>query len=405
MKFNKPKSFCQSDWEGACQSIRCKMFNPTQFEGCLITFVLTMTNSQQILFLADINSIHTERWVKSILKRGFKIALFSLSQKTSSWANGLENFEYRCFGMSADQIKSNRRFGKLAYFSAQKEARNYAKEIDPEIVHAHYASSYGTLARQIGHANTVLSLWGSDVYEFPKRSPIHRLLFKKAVRFAKIVCSTSEDMAHEAKKYVDREMIITPFGVDMDRFVPAEVKTMIEMTTIGTVKSLEDVYGIDRLIDLYAEFQSKVDFPTRLYIFGEGSQKQSLINRAKLLGIEHQLTFHGFVKGDDLIQAFQSLDVFVALSRRESFGVAALEAQACGVPVLVSNVGGLPEVTSPETGKIVDENLPDSWCNSLMELTEECRNPNTEKKTRQFVQANFSHEVCVDKIIEVYRNV
>ena len=364
-----------------------------------------MENTQQVLFLADINSIHTERWVKSILKRGFKIALFSLSQKTSTWANGLENFEYRCYGISADQINSNRRFGKVAYFSAQKEAKKYAKEIDPDIVHAHYASSYGTVARQIGHSNTVLSLWGSDVYEFPKRSPIHRFLFKKAVKFAKIVCSTSEDMAREAKKYVNREIIITPFGVDMDRFVPAEVKTLMEMTTIGTVKSLEEVYGIDRLIDLYAEFQSKTDFPTRLYIYGEGSQKESLINQVKTLGIEDQVTFHGFVKGDNLIQAFQSLDVFVALSRRESFGVAALEAQACGVPVLVSKVGGLPEVASPETGKIVDENALDSWCTSLLELVEKCKDPNTMKVTRQFVQENFSNEVCIDKLIEVYRNV
>ena len=364
-----------------------------------------MANTQQILFLADINSIHTERWVKSILNRGFKIALFSLSQKTSSWANGLENFEYRCFGISANQVKSNRRFGKLSYFSAQKGAKKYAESVEPDIVHAHYASSYGTLARQVGHPKTVLSLWGSDVYEFPKRSPIHRALFKKAVKFAKVVCSTSEDMARESKQYVDREIIITPFGVDMDRFVPADVKVMMEMTTIGTVKSLEEIYGIDRLIDLFTEFQSKVDLPTRLYIYGDGSQKEELIARTKSLGISDHVTFHGRVEGDELIQAFQSLDVFVALSRRESFGVAALEAQACGVPVLVSNVGGLPEVTSPETGIIVDEQSPNTWTDSLIELAQNLRNPNNAKLTRQFVQENFSHEVCVDKLIEVYRNV
>ncbi|MDG1332152.1 MAG: glycosyltransferase [Crocinitomicaceae bacterium] len=364
-----------------------------------------MTNTQQILFLADINSIHTERWVKSLLNRGFRIALFSLSQKSTSWANGLENFEYRCYGISADEIKSSRKFGKLSYFSAQKEARKFAKSIEPDIVHAHYASSYGTLARQLGHPRTVLSLWGSDVYEFPKRSPIHRALFKKAVKFAKVVCSTSRDMAQEAKKYVDREMIITPFGVDMNRFVLAEVKTMMEMTTIGTVKSLEEIYGVDRLVSLYAEYQSKVATPTRLYIYGDGSQKEALVAQAKSLGIEDHVTFHGRVEGDALVEAFQSLDVFVALSRRESFGVAALEAQACGVPVLVSNVGGLPEVTSLETGIIVDEGAPELWSDSLINAADASRDAKTGISTRQFVQDNFSHEVCVDKLIEVYRNV
>lgn len=370
----------------------------------LITFVLVMVNSRQILFLADINSIHTERWVKSLLYRGFRIALFSLSKKNTSWANDLENFEYRCYGISEDQVKSTRRFGKFAYLSAQKEAKKYANEINPEIVHAHYASSYGTLARQIGHAKTVLSLWGSDVYEFPKRSMVHRLLFKKAVKFASVVCSTSEDMAREAKQYVDRDITITPFGVDTERFVPTEVEPMKEIK-IGTVKSLEEVYGIDRLIDLFAEFQSKADFPTTLSIYGDGSLEVELKQQAKELGIEDQVNFHGRVDGDALISAFQSLDVFVALSRRESFGVAALEAQACGVPVLVSNVGGLPEVASPETGKVVNENSPQIWCDSLMELVEKSKQSNTSTLTRQYVQENFSHEVCVDKLIEVYQNV
>lgn len=364
-----------------------------------------MTNTQQILFLADINSIHTERWVKSIIGKGYQIALFSLSEKTTSWANGLDNFEYRCFGISSNQIKSNRRFGKFTYFSAQKEVRKYAKSIQPAIVHAHYASSYGTLARQLGHPETVLSLWGSDVYEFPKRSPIHRILFKKAVKFAKIVCSTSEDMAKEAKKYVNREITITPFGVDMDRFVPAEDTTIERTVTIGTVKSLEEVYGIDRLITLYADFQSKVSFPTKLAIYGDGSLEKELKSQVNELRIEDKVTFHGRVEGQALIQAFQSLDIFVALSRRESFGVAALEAQACGIPVLVSNVGGLPEVTSPKTGKIVEEDAPEKWTATLMELVEESKLPDTATLTREFVQENYSHEVCVGKLIEVYRHV
>ncbi|MCJ8288216.1 MAG: glycosyltransferase [Crocinitomicaceae bacterium] len=364
-----------------------------------------MKNPQKILFLADINSTHTELWVKGLLGRGFKIALFSLSKSVITWADDLENFEYHCFGIEVNEVKSNRRFGKFSYFTALTEARNYAESIAPDIVHAHYASSYGTLARRVGHPKTVLSLWGSDVYQFPKRSPFHRLLFKRAVRFAKVVCSTSVDMAREAKKYVDREIIITPFGVDMDLFVPAQIGTMNEMTTIGTAKSLEDVYGIDRLIDLFAEFNSKVNFPVQLQIYGEGTKKDELIAQTQRLGIEELVTFNGFIRGDDLIRAFQSFNVFVTLSRRESFGVSTLEAQACGVPALVTNVGGLPEVTSPETGIIVDENSPETWCDSLLELVGKSRDPYTIELTRQFVQDNFSHEVCVDKLIEVYRNV
>jgi glycosyltransferase involved in cell wall biosynthesis len=363
-----------------------------------------MTHAKKILFLADINSVHTERWVRSTLKRGYSIALFSLSEKTTSWADDLKDLEYFCYGVSATQVASKRRFAKLSYFSAQTEAKNFAKSVQAEIVHAHYASSYGTLARKINHENTVLSLWGSDVYEFPKRSPFHRILFKKALRFPKVVCSTSKDMAREAKQYVNREIVITPFGVDTEFFKPSS-QVENDLCVIGTVKALEQVYGIDRLIKLYARLLEKTKMKSRLSIFGEGSQKEELMALTRALGIEKHVVFHGRVDGEQLLEAFQSLDVFVALSRRESFGVAALEAQACGVPVLVSNAGGLPEVASPKTGIVVDQNTPETWLESLLELIKLRGDKASSIQTRDFVLTNFSNEVCVDKLIEVYQNL
>ena len=109
-----------------------------------------MENINRILFLADINSIHTERWVKNICAKGHRIFLFSLSQRTTNWQDGVKGFDFKCFGVDSSTIKSNRRFGKSQYFNARKAAKQYCKEIQPEIVHAHYASSYGTLAKYIG---------------------------------------------------------------------------------------------------------------------------------------------------------------------------------------------------------------------------------------------------------------
>ena len=364
-----------------------------------------MKVSQRILFLADINSTHTERWVISLLEKGFSIALFSLSDEKKTWTNGLSNFEYTCFGISDNQTKSNSRFGKLSYFSARKKAKEYYQSFQPDIVHAHYASSYGTLARGIGHERTVLSLWGSDVYQFPQRSPIHRFLFKRAVKFAKVVCSTSSDMAKEASKYVKRDYVITPFGVDTNRFVLGEFHSRKDMITVGTAKSLEDVYGIDRLLKMYSSFRQKVEFPSKLLIYGEGRRREALIELTKELKLEEHVSFMGFVTGDELVKAYQSFDVFVSLSRRESFGVATLEAQSCGALAMVTNVGGLPEVTCPKSGCIVNEEDEENWVNDLIQLSQEARIVERKEQARAFVEQNFSDEACVDKLIEVYRNV
>ncbi|MFT5858399.1 MAG: glycosyltransferase involved in cell wall biosynthesis [Flavobacteriaceae bacterium] len=363
-----------------------------------------MEKGKRILFLADINSVHTERWVKSLIDRGFEIHLFSLSARTTDWQDACQNFHFTCFGVDQSIVSSNQKYGKLSYFKARKDAKKMFLDVQPDVIHAHYASSYGMLARYIGFKHTVLSLWGSDVYEFPRRSILHSTLFKRAVRFPATVCSTSKDMALEATKWIKRNYIITPFGVDTDRFVLGEANTS-KTLTLGTVKSLEEVYGIDRLIELYANFRKSYSGNSQLFIYGSGSQEELLKQQAIDLNIADHVHFKGFVGQEKLVEAFHSLDIFIALSRRESFGVAVLEAQACGVPVFVTNVGGLPEVTSPKTGTIVDDQQPESWTKHFLDMVEIVKESSSHQTSREFVLKNFSNEVCVDKIIQVYKDV
>ncbi|MFT5778810.1 MAG: glycosyltransferase involved in cell wall biosynthesis [Crocinitomicaceae bacterium] len=364
-----------------------------------------METGKRILFLSDINSVHTERWVKNLIQRGYSIDLFSLSQKHTDWSDECENFSYECYGIEQATVVSSKRYAKFSYFKARKNAKKFFDKVQPDLVHAHYATSYGMLAKYIGFKKTVLSLWGTDVYDFPKKSLLHAMLFKRVVKFPKIVCSTSNDMAVEAKKWVDRNYVITPFGVDTNKFVPKQAVEVTEMLTIGTVKTLEDIYGIDRLIDLYAQFRAVYEGPSCLKIYGQGSKESELKDQVRTLGLENEVTFGGYINQENLAGAFQSLDIFVALSRQESFGVAVLEAQSCGIPVLVSDVGGLPEVVAPEAGRVVSEDHPESWTEELVGLAAKIKTGTLEKASRDFVVENFSQEVCVDKIIQVYQDV
>ena len=84
------------------------------------------------------------------------------------------------------------------------------------------------------------------------RSNISLIIFKKVLRSIPVICSTSKNMAIEASKYVPKKYHITPFGVNTEVFKPME--RVEQMLTIGTVKALEKMYGIDRLIQLFAKF-------------------------------------------------------------------------------------------------------------------------------------------------------
>ena len=356
-------------------------------------------SGKKIVFLSDINSVHTQRWVESLVAQKCTIAIYSLSAKSTDWVDTLPNVSYTCFGLGNDVIRAKSTRSKMSYFGAAKEVKKFVENAGPDVVHAHYASSYGMLARRVKHPNTILSLWGSDVYQFPKRSILHRWLFKRTLKFMKYVTSTSHDMVREAELYVKRDYEVIPFGINTDRFKIVET-TRSDEFVIGTVKSLEEVYGIDRLIRVFAAFKKESKENVLLKIFGKGSQEEALKKQVTELELEECVEFCGFVSGDALIEAYNQLDIYVALSHRESFGVAILEAQSCGVPVVASNVGGLPEVVDRNTGELVEDEL--EALNALRNI----RKSHTDSKkqvARNFVVENYSINVSVEKLMTLYK--
>ena len=138
---------------------------------------------------------------------------------------------------------------------------------------AHYASSYGSLAGLACGGRHVLSVWGSDIYEFPLKSPFHEALVKYSLSRAGLLLSTSRAMAEEAAKYTNKRFEITPFGVDTDLFKP--VIRNNDFFTIVTVKTLSPKYGIDVLLRATAEVRrQRPDIDLVLRIAGKGPQER-----------------------------------------------------------------------------------------------------------------------------------
>jgi glycosyltransferase involved in cell wall biosynthesis len=158
------------------------------------------------------------------------------------------------------------------------------------------------------------------------------------------------------------EIAVTPFGVDLARFRPDPARRSSGRLTIGIVKSLAPKYGVDLLLRAFAGLVADAEVKTaladelRLLIVGDGPQRAELEALARALGIAPRTEFAGAVAHADVPAWFHRLDIYAAPSRldSESFGVAVIEASACALPVVVSDVGGLPEVVRDgETGLIV----------------------------------------------------
>ncbi len=243
----------------------------------------------RLVILAAANSIHTVRWVNALTRAGLDIHLVSQHEVRGNILKGVK-VHYLPYS------------GVKGYFMNIFALRRVLREIKPEILHVHYATGYGTLGRLANYKPFLLSVYGSDVYNSPDESKLMRYFVRKNLKSATAIASTSICMAKKTNELLnesDREIHITPFGVDTIKFQPINNLTDKDTLTIGTVKTLEDRYGIDILIKGFALFlESKNAIPYssfKLKIVGEGTQLQNMKKLVFDLGIENNVNFVGSV--------------------------------------------------------------------------------------------------------------
>ncbi|MDT1958275.1 glycosyltransferase [Carnobacterium divergens] len=319
----------------------------------------------KIMFLAAGNSIHTIRWVNTLARRDHDVYLvFLANQKPELDLISEEVKQY--------QLKFG---GNVSYYTNALELRKIVNKVKPDIVNAHYASGYGTLARMARVRPLVLSVWGSDVYDFPYKNSFSMNLVKKNLNYANEIASTSIAMSKQVEKLLgtdDRQITITPFGVDLSAFDQVSKNTKKEIITIGIIKTLAPKYGILDLIKAFKLLKKRnLPFDIQLLIYGDGPEKmeqQNLINQNQL---NNSVFLMGRIANTEVPRVLKTFDIFCVTSvlNSESFGVSAVEAMAASLPVVATNVDGFMEVVDDGvTGIIVKKKDAVSIANGLEKL-------------------------------------
>jgi glycosyltransferase involved in cell wall biosynthesis len=355
-----------------------------------------------VALLGASSLIHTKRWANGLAECGLQIHLISMDG------------EYQ--GMDPRVVfHSLPVTGSLGYVGNIFALRRLLRVIKPDLVNVHYASGYGLLARLTGFHPTLLSVWGSDVFSFPDKSLLHRKLLTDNLLFADEIAATSEVMGRRVEELVghQKKINITPFGIDCEKFKPSLAERNNAEIVIGTVKTLRTTYGIDLLIRSVALLKQRLSLSApnlvtslRLKIVGEGPDLLALIALSSSLGIADITEFVGAVSHEDVPYWLNKFDVYVALSRAESFGVAVLEASACGLPVVVSDVGGLPEVVVNErTGYVVPSEDIDEAAKTLERLVvKEDLRKRMGLYGRTWVMERYSWKNSLDIMLNAYQS-
>ena len=355
----------------------------------------------KILFLAPANNYHTQKWCGYFVSRGYDVHVISFFPGT------IEGVTVHFLDCGVDWQQSDSK--KLKYLLKTPKIRRIVSEISPDIISVHYATSYGTAAGIAGLKNYALSVWGGDVYTFPHKSPMHRALLQYSLERAACLLSTSAAMAREVGKYTDKKFYVTPFGVKTGLFSPDKRNRPENdgQFIIGTVKALKPKYGIDVLLRAASIVkQEHPEIPLQLRIAGDGPCKEEYLALAKALGIEDITAWLGFISQEEAANEWANMDIAVvpSVTDSESFGVSAVEAEACKIPVIISDVPGLMEATQPGvTSVVVTRRSPQALADAIVLLY---RNPEVRKRMgeagRRLAVEKYDYLSCFENIEKIF---
>ena len=141
----------------------------------------------KICFLGPASSAHIEKWSKYFVANGHEVSVISFVPGDIAGAT--------VYCIDTDVKGHSSDLKKIGYLFKYRRIQECVKKINPDIISAHYATSYGAVAALAGLKNYVLSLWGSDIYDFPRKSKVHRLLLQYSLKRATYIFSTSKAMA------------------------------------------------------------------------------------------------------------------------------------------------------------------------------------------------------------------
>ncbi|MCA9197633.1 MAG: glycosyltransferase family 4 protein [Planctomycetales bacterium] len=243
------------------------------------------------------------------------------------------------------------------------------QRFQPDIVHAHFATKPTEVALQLTAGTDVPVTFTAHGYDIYRKPPAD--LSGRAATAAAIVTVSDANADHLVQQFrVDRRKLqIVPCGINTELFCPGERRPAVP--TIVCVARMSPVKNLSLLLTACEKLmRRRVDF--QCVIVGDGRCRQDLELQRHALCLENNVTFAGTLTQHQVVQQWKRATVGVLSSTSEGMPVSLMEAAACGVPVVATDVGGVAElVRHGETGFVVPSENADSLADRLQQVLQD----------------------------------
>ena len=284
-----------------------------------------------LTLLGDATSVHVQRWAREMLARDWRVSLVTARPAP---VEGVTQHVLQPVRRSRDWL------GRVG------EAKALVAALRPDIVHAHYVTSYGYLAAHVLGVPRVMTAWGSDLLVTPQRSVALRWLTGWILRRASLITGDSADLIALAQRWapqVRSELI--HWGVDLARFRPTPWAEKPAAEAVS-LRSWEPNYQIDLILRAFAEVR-RARPDARLHLLGGGSEESALRSLAESLALGEAAVFHGRLDDAGMARVLARSKLSISVPRSDATSVSVLESMASGVAVLASDLPANREWLAP----------------------------------------------------------
>lgn len=295
-------------------------------------------------------------------------------------------------------------------FSNMRAISRHIEQIEPDVIHGHgskgglYARLPGLYQKNMRAIRAYTPHGGS--FNYNPGSLAHRIYMraeKLLERATGLYLFESAYIGNCFDRFVGKTDAVTRIvvnGISDAEFEPVEpAPDASEFLYVGELRSAK---GIDTLLDALALVARRSAFSPTASLVGSGPDQAQLASQAASLGLSGRVKFLGAMPARE---AFQKGRTLVVPSRAESLPYVVLEAAGAAVPMIATNVGGIPEIYGPHAGRLINCNDPGVLASAMIRMLtieDELRRSEA-MRLRDHVRSRFHIDMMVDDVISGYR--
>jgi glycosyltransferase involved in cell wall biosynthesis len=326
----------------------------------------------RVLYFSRDYTPHDYRFLEALAKTEYRIAYLQLESRKPS-------LEQRHLPKNVQQIDWAGGRGTVGFEELTDlvgDLERVIGEWQPDLIHAGSIQTAAYLSALTGFQPLVSMSWGYDLLREAGRSPELERATRFTLQNSTVMVGDCQVVREKATGYgMPAERIVTfPWGVDLDEFSPGSAVAHSEQVfTLLSTRSWEPLYGVDILAQAFV-IAAQACPQLRLFLLGSGSMVSQLQSLFEEAGVSDRVRFPGQVGQAGLPGYYRSADLYISASHIDGSSVSLLEALACSLPALVSDIPGNREWIEPGVqGWLFPDGYVDALAQGILHAFDERR--------------------------------